>query len=794
MPFAAGARGLLLVLLLAISLASGVAAQQVVNPVDDAAGRAERQVEQFRQTLGQAGQILARPGLANEQLARARSDIERVRIDSAIAVERLTSPLADLQAQLKKLPPPPGKDASEPQSIADERARLTALIDRLTAARSKLALVSVEAEQLAAKLAALQRDRFFALVLEPSRSILNPAFWRSGLAGVAVLAERSGALVQNWRVAAKETYAYPGLVALLALGAIVVVAMLIGHLALRRGRKDAEPDNFARLWRAVLALAVCVAVTQFGFEFAEELLDRLGLLVGRIAVVLDAAQNGVLTVVAFWTFAAAVFRPATPAWRVIAADDGAAASHATMIVLAGVIIGLAKFLFDMATAVFAPVEASQLISGLSAASLVALGGGAMLAVAAARPSVERPNLFGWLRRISPLIWLLLLISAVALPLGYIALSDFIATKFFETALLVAFLLMLRHLADAAVSASVDSASPTAIFLRDRVALSRSAIERLGIAFSSAVDLLLVLAGIPLLLGLWWFNWIDYGVVVSAFFSGFQVGDVTVTPWSMVLAILIFGAGFAIMRVASYWLDRRVLSRASFDEGVRNSILTATRYILTALAVIFAASAAGLDFSNLALVAGALGVGIGFGLQSIVNNFVSGLILLAERPIKVGDWVILTGGEGIVKRINVRSTEIETFDRATVIVPNSSLISDVVKNRTHADRLGRSVVAVSVEFGCDPGRVCAILEEIGRGHAAALALPAPVARLVNFGEFGMDFMLYVFIGEVSDVSTVESDLRVEIWRRFAAEGISIATPLKETHARHHGRARRGGKAT
>jgi len=389
-------------------------------------------------------------------------------------------------------------------------------------------------------------------------------------------------------------------------------------------------------------------------------------------------------------------------------------------------------------------------------------------------------------------WLMVLISAAALLLGYIALSDFITTKLFETTLFVAFLLMLHYLADAAVTASVEPASPTANFLRDRMAISRSAIERLGIGFSTVVDLLLVLAGVPLLFGLWWFNWIDYGAAVSAFFTGFQVGDVTVTPWSMVLAILIFAGGFIFMRVASYWLDRRVLSRASFDEGVRNSILTATRYILTALAVIFAASAAGLDFSNLALVAGALGVGIGFGLQSIVNNFVSGLILLAERPIKVGDWVILTGGEGIVKRINVRSTEIETFDRATVIVPNSSLISDVVKNRTHADRLGRSVVTVSVEYGCDPERVSAILEEIGRTHPSALMVPAPFARFVNFGEFGMDFTLYVFIGEVSDVSTVESDLRFEIWRRFEAEGIAIATPLKETHARQHGHARRTGK--
>jgi small-conductance mechanosensitive channel len=794
MPLAALAQRLLLLAVLILSGAAGAGAQQVTNPVDDAAGRAERQVEGFRGTLAQAGQTVTRPAVSNEQLTSTRADIERIRIDATLAAERLTSPLSDLQAQLKKLPPPPAKDATEPQAIAGERQRLTTLIERLTAARSQLGLVAVEAEQLAAKVAATQRERFFEWVFEPSKSILNPSMWTSGASGLVVMAERIGVLVLNWRAAAKETYALPGLVALLALGAIAAVALLIGNWALRRVRSDAAPDDLTRLSRAVLAIVICVAVTQIGFEAAELVMDRLGLMVGRIGQVLDAAQGAILILVAFWTFAAAVFRPATPAWRIVAADDRAATSQATVLVLAGLVIASARFLFDMASAVFAPVEASHLVSGLSAGSLVALAAATLVSLgpAGAAPT-DTSHVFGWLRRLSPLIWVLLAIAAAALALGYIALGDFIATKLFETVLIVSFLLMLHYLADAAVTASVDPASPTAAFLRERAAISRKAVERLGLVFSTAVDLALVVAGVPLLFGLWWFNWIDYGTVVSAFFTGFQVGDVTVTPWSIVLAALIFVTGLVLVRLAAYWLDRRVLSRASFDEGVRNSILTGTRYILTAVAVIFAATAAGLDFSNLAIVAGALGVGIGFGLQSIVNNFVSGLILLAERPIKVGDWVILTGGEGIVKRINVRSTEIETFDRATVIVPNSSLISDVVKNRTHADRLGRSLVTVSVEYGGDPARVSAILEDIGRSHPSALMLPAPFARFVNFGEFGMDFSLYVFIGEVSDVATVESDLRFEIWRRFAAEGIAIATPLKETHARHHGRARRQGKA-
>ena len=131
-------------------------------------------------------------------------------------------------------------------------------------------------------------------------------------------------------------------------------------------------------------------------------------------------------------------------------------------------------------------------------------------------------------------------------------------------------------------------------------------------------------------------------------------------------------GIAITRYVTAWLQRRVLTATRLDKGVQDSIRTGAGYFGYILAAGFALSAAGVNFSNLAIIAGALGVGIGFGLQSIVNNFVSGLILLAERPVRVGDWVVTTAGEGIVRTINVRATEIETFDNCTIFIPNSNL--------------------------------------------------------------------------------------------------------------------------
>ena len=193
-----------------------------------------------------------------------------------------------------------------------------------------------------------------------------------------------------------------------------------------------------------------------------------------------------------------------------------------------------------------------------------------------------------------------------------------------------------------------------------------------------------------------------------------------------------------------WLNARVLSQTQIDKGVRDSVTKGATYTGYILAAAFALTAAGLDFSNFALIAGALGVGIGFGLQSIVSNFVSGLILLAERPIKAGDWVEVKGGSGLVKQINVRATEIETFDASTIIVPNSLLISEPVLNYTHRDSIGRFKVRVPVALGSDPVKVKELMLAAAKNHALVLFRPEPAVVLSDVSEKGYTFDLFAHV--------------------------------------------------
>jgi small-conductance mechanosensitive channel len=363
-------------------------------------------------------------------------------------------------------------------------------------------------------------------------------------------------------------------------------------------------------------------------------------------------------------------------------------------------------------------------------------------------------------------------AALALLFGYVALGSFIAEQMFDTSALIAILFLLHHLADSAVKASFDPNSGFGRMLRRASGLGERAIERLSLLFRTVADLLLIMAGLPLLFLQWTVTWVDFRALANKAFFGFKVGDVTISLWSVLLVVLVLIAGVIVTNLVVRWLDRRILAETRIDKGVQDSVRKGASYAGYILAIGFALGAAGLDFSNLALVAGALGVGIGFGLQSIVNNFVSGLILLAERPVRVGDWVVLPAGEGIIKRINVRSTEIETFDNCTIVVPNSNLITEAVRNWTHDDTLGRLTVHVGAAYDCNAEEVRDLLFKLARAHVKVLTYPEPQVTLSRFGPYAIEFEIKAHVADVFEAVVVASDLRYEILKAFREKAITI----------------------
>jgi small-conductance mechanosensitive channel len=268
-------------------------------------------------------------------------------------------------------------------------------------------------------------------------------------------------------------------------------------------------------------------------------------------------------------------------------------------------------------------------------------------------------------------------------------------------------------------------------------------------------------------------------------TGVQIGSVTISFLGILTGIVVFVIGYFLTRWFQGWLDGSVMARGKVDTGVRNSIRLGVGYAGVALAGLVGISAAGIDLSNLALVAGALSLGIGFGLQNVVSNFVSGLILLAERPFKVGDWIVAGDVSGTVRKISVRATEIETFQRQAVILPNSNLINNAVGNWTHRNKLGRIDIKVGVAYGSDVKRVHAILMDIARAHPMVLKNPEPFVLFANFGAAALEFEIRVFVADIMNGSVVQNDIRFAIFDVFEEEQVEIpSTPRAVVESKKH----------
>lgn len=389
---------------------------------------------------------------------------------------------------------------------------------------------------------------------------------------------------------------------------------------------------------------------------------------------------------------------------------------------------------------------------------------------------------GWIRTTT-------LVAGVALILislvGYVALAAFIATQIVVTGALLIVIYFGLLSAKSVMVEGAFAASPLGVKLSKSIQLSEQNANRLGLLFGILIYLVILGLGLSFILLQWGFASEEVMSGALALFTHLQIGGINISLLNIGIGLILFGIGYFATRHFQQWLDRNVLVRGKVELGVRNSIRKVIGYFGIALAAMIAISAAGFDLSNLALVAGALSLGIGFGLQTIVSNFVSGLILLAERPFKAGDWVETTSVQGIVKEISVRATEIETFSRKSVIVPNSELVNGAVGNWTHRNPIGRIQVMVGVSYDNSPQRIIDLLIEIADQNPNVLKTPEPSVEFADFGASSLDFVIRAFLSDIGNGLTVRNELRIAIYERFKEENIEIPFPHREVIVRNPG---------
>lgn len=289
-----------------------------------------------------------------------------------------------------------------------------------------------------------------------------------------------------------------------------------------------------------------------------------------------------------------------------------------------------------------------------------------------------------------------------------------------------------------------------------------------------------------LLRVWGLSDAGFALLVEYLVDGFTVGEVRIVPTKVLTGLFLFALLLTGSRRIKNTLEKKWLRRTRLDAGARETLVRLTSYVGAAIAVLVGLSLTGVHFTNLAIIAGALSVGIGFGLQNIVSNFVSGIILLFERPVRPGDWVVVGSTEGIVKKVSVRATEIQTFDRSDVIVPNSEFISTQVINWTLRDPYGRLILPVGVAYGSNTGVVRDTLLEVANAHPAVVTqhpnVPAPLVWFRGFGDSALHFELRCFIHDINQRLSVLSDLNFAVDKAFREHSIEIPFPQRDLHVR------------
>lgn len=351
-------------------------------------------------------------------------------------------------------------------------------------------------------------------------------------------------------------------------------------------------------------------------------------------------------------------------------------------------------------------------------------------------------------------------AAIAALAGYGALGRYLTANLFGTLLLLAVAGVLRAALQEILPRAFDAAGPAGRALAVKLGADQATLRLIQFWLGIALDIVIPLAALFCLTIVWGAGREDALMLGRNLVEGIRVGSVTLSITDLLFAILAFMIGIWGTRLAQSFLDKRVFPGTQLDTGVRNSLRSGLGYIGMMIAAAVAVAVLGVNLSSLGLIVGALSVGIGFGLQNIVNNFVSGLILLIERPVKVGDRIVVAGNEGVVKRINLRATEIINENRASVLVPNADFLGGAVINWTHKDQAARLHLPFRTpeSLGAEGGRD--LLLACAAAHPEAQKTPPPSVLLKEIGD-GYGFELVVDIANAERMDEVASDLRFAV---------------------------------
>lgn len=710
----------------------------------------------------------------DESLDRWGSEVQKLQNKADSLTGTLTPKLADITARLNQLGPVP-TGAKEPPDVADQRRQLVKANNAIDSQLKLAKLLTVEAGQLVDRVSTERRKQFQAQMGERHRTFFSSRYHQELRRDFPADLLRFEELGNEVMASAGQT---PGTVwFLIAVGIVAVLAAnyVIRHLLLRL---TATRVPSGRLRRSVFAVAVVIVaivtpgliakLLHMGVNWSNALSDNTeALLSSLVGVVGLAGYIGGLGNV--------LLSPKRPSWRLLALPDEVATglrwlpgTLAVQAVIVWLVLQLPSVLDISVNTTIAMTSLAALAQGITLAWSLMLG--ERLRRKSQRDpetgqALHRPF---WIATLSTLSWLALVVGIVAVLIGYATLGTFIITQGLWLLIVVTSAYLLSLLIDDGCMTLLAGRKPehaTPQFrLRQQTAVLLSGLGRALVVLVAIVLLINPFGGGP------------SEILRSAeqLGKGLQIGQVLIQPSTLGQGLVVLLLGLLCVRVLKRWLRDTYLPSTTMDPGMRTSTATLFGYAGVLFVAGLTLSSLGLGLERVAWIASALSVGIGFGLQAVVQNFVSGLILLAERPVKVGDWVSLGTVEGDIQRINVRATEILMPDKSTVIVPNSEFITKTLRNVTHSRSMGRVQIRLPMPLNTDVDKVRDLITAAFVEQEEILESPAAAVYLDGIENDRLMFNAIAYVDSPRLAYVVRSRVLYEVLSRLTQAGLQIST--------------------
>ncbi|MBS4773787.1 MAG: mechanosensitive ion channel [Proteobacteria bacterium] len=747
----------------------------------------------FNQTDKQLNAMTARlnSGKADkEQTADYVQQLSQIQESLNKSRQRYAAAQDSAQKKLNALGEAPEK-GTEPAAISRQRKEFTAEVDANKAQIAQLDLLSAKIDEINALILKLRNRRLLNNILVKQSSILHPQEFLQSLgtfAGFLYELAKSPLSWYNGLSAERQTTVNNNI---LGVAAAMLAALIAAYLLSRRIKKlfgyqeaverpDYSQKVKAAVWMFIARGAIPAAIIG-AFLFWQKNNSLIN--TGSFGLLLNTAALYLLYYYLSKAVVKVTFTPFNGKWRIIEVKDNRAKSISSSLIFSAAAICIVSFFQTLA---------GQMDYDSSIIYSLKIFGNAVKAfcviLVARKALYDNKTLsdeeitedtpvaqLSTNSKISFFIAFAMSIAFILSLFGYIRLSEYIINRSIVSAVVIGVFYIVDNL--------IRGLFHRILLLRFWIRtfrINRRTLVKTEFWFGLLLTPVIWIFGILTLLAVWGVS-VDLLLArVKSFLVGFNIGGIRISITSILLGLISFFILLSLFKMLKNSFISGKLSKIEMNDGVRNSVVSSIGFLGFIISGILAIAVMGGSLSSITIIAGALSFGVGLGLQNMVSNLAAGMTILWERPIKIGDWVIINGQEGIVRQINMRSTELETWDKSTVIIPNSDILSKSLINYTYYGRTGRVVIKVGVDYKSDIEKVKQTLLEIAASNADVLTTPAPSVSFNNLGDSSLEFQLNCFTADVFKRSAISNDLRQKIVSRFRDLAINIPYPQQTVY--------------